>query len=156
MAVRRADGHGLAAAKGIEIPEVVLLSGGVVLLVDAEEDRLVGLSDNAGDFLVLIGDAGGAIDDEDDDIGLLRGKNGLLANAGCKDVLRLDGLDAAGIDDHKIAAVPVGLVVAAVARDAAGLVDNGVAGKRDAVDERGLADVRAADNCDDGLAHECS
>ncbi len=130
-----------------------MLLGGVVLLVHHEEDGLGGLADDARDLLVLVRDAGGAVDDEDDDVGLLRGEDGLLADAGGKDVLGLDGLDAAGIDDDEVAAVPVGLVVAAVARDAAGLVDDGVAGDRDAVDERGLADVRAADDCDDGLAH---
>ena len=42
--------------------------------------------------------------------------------------------------------VPLGLVRDAVAGDAGGVLDDGLAAAEDAVDERGLADVRAADD----------
>ena len=54
------------------------------------------------------------------------------------------GLPAAGVDDREAAAEPLGLVGDAVARDAGGVFDDGLAAAEDAVDERGLADVRAA------------
>ena len=92
----------------------------------------------------LVGDAGGAVHHEDDDVSLLAGKKRLLADARGEDVLGLDGLDAARVDDHEVAAVPVGLVVGAVTGDAAALMDDGLAGDGDAVDERGLADVGAS------------
>ena len=59
-------------------------------------------------------------------------------------------LDAAGIDELEIDAVPVGLMIGAVARDAAHLVDDGLVGLGYAVDEGGLADVRPSDHRDDG------
>ncbi len=46
------------------------------------------------------------------------------------------GLDAARVDEHELMAVPVGNMVAAVARDAAALMDDGVRGLCDAIDER--------------------
>ena len=108
---------------------------------------------DARDLLVLVGHAGGAVDDEDDDVGLLAGHERLLADARGEDVLGLSGLDAAGVDEGEVAAVPVGVVIRAVARDPARLVDDGVAAHRNAVDERGLSDVRAADHGDYGLRH---
>ena len=105
------------------------------------------------EVLVLVGHAGGAVDDEHDDVGLVHGEDRLLADAGGEDVLGLDGLDAARVDDREVAAIPVRVMVGAVPRDAARLVDDGVAGERDAVDERGLADVRAADDGHDRLRH---
>ena len=59
-------------------------------------------------------------------------------------------LDAAGVDEREIDAVPVGLVVGAVARDAAHLVDDGLVGLGYAVDEGGLADVRPSHHRDYG------
>ncbi len=44
---------------------------------------------------------------------------------------------------------PLGLVGDAVARDTGGVLDDGLAAAEDAVHERGLADVRAADDRDD-------
>jgi len=59
------------------------------------------------------------------------------------------GLDPAGVDEEEVDPVPVGSMVAAVARDAACLVDDGLGSLRDSVDERRLAHVGAADDCDD-------
>ena len=153
VAVGGRDGHRLAAAQGVEVPQVLVVAGGVVLLVHTQEDGLVDLAHDAGDLLVLVGDANGTVDQEDDDVGLLAGDEGLLADARRKDVLGFDGLDAAGVDELEGAAVPVGVVVRAVAGDAARLVDDGLAGLAKTVDERRLADVRTADNSYDGLRH---
>ena len=55
---------------------------------------------------------------------------------------------AAGVDQRQPAAVPLGGELLAVARDARALVDDRLARLREAVDERGLADVRVADDRD--------
>ena len=85
--MRRGEGQGLAHAKGVEVPEAVLLGVGVVLLVDDEEDGLLRASHDACDLLVLVGHAGGAVNDEDDDVGLVAGEESLLTDARGKDVL---------------------------------------------------------------------
>ena len=58
-------------------------------------------------------------------------------------------LDAAGVDELELHAVPIGLVVGAVARDAAHLVDDGLVGLGYAVHEGGLADVRPSHHRDE-------
>ena len=57
-------------------------------------------------------------------------------------------VDAAGVDQRERPAVPVGRELLAVARDPRTLVHDRLARLREAVDERGLADVRIADDGD--------
>ena len=56
------------------------------------------------------------------------------------------GVPAAGVDDGERAAGPVGLVGHPVAGHARDVLDDGLAAAEDAVDQRGLADVRPADD----------
>ena len=149
MAVQGRERRGLTDAERIELPDVVVLAIGVVELVHQQKDRLVGALEHAGDRLVLLGDAGAAVDHKQDDGGFLGGGEGLVADGRGKDVIALERLDAARVDDGELAAVPIGRVIRAVARDAAGLVDDGVRGLGQAVDERGLAHVGASDDGDD-------
>ena len=62
-------------------------------------------------------------------------------------------VDAAGVDQRQPAAVPLGAELLAVARDAGALVHDRLARLGEPVDERGLADVRVAD---DGDLHRSS
>ena len=93
---------------------------------------------------------------KDDDVCLLAGNEGLLADARGEDVLGLHRLDAAGVDKNEVTAVPVGVVVGTVSRDAARLVHDGVAAHRDAVHQCGLADVWTTDHSDYGFGHLAS
>ena len=68
----------------------------------------------------------------------------------CGAVTRGRAEPAAGVDDDERAAVPVGLEHLAVAGDAGLLLDDRVAPADEAVDQRRLADVGAADDGDDG------
>ena len=149
MAVQGRKRRGLADAERIELPDAVILAIGVVELVHQQKDRLVGALEHAGDRLVLLGDAGAAVDHKQDDGGFLGGGERLVADGRGKDVVALERLDAARVDDGELPAVPIGGVIRAVARDAAGLVDDGVRGLGQAVNERGLAHVGASDDGDD-------
>ena len=60
------------------------------------------------------------------------------------------GQPAAGVDQQEGAALPLGLDLLAVAGDAGLLLDDGLAAADDAVQQRRLADVGAADDGDDG------
>ena len=86
--------------------------------------------------------------EKDDAVGLLARHERLARDVVLEAVALADG-HAAGVDEHEVDAVPIGTVVGAVARDAAHLVHDGVFGLGDAVDERGLADVGAADHGND-------
>lgn len=141
--------RGLADAERIELPDVVILAIGVVELVHQQKDRLAAALEHAGDRLVLLGDAGATVDHKQDDGGFLGGGKGLVADGRGKDVVALKRLNAARVDDGELAAVPIGRVIRAVARDAARLVDDGVRGLGQAVNERGLAHVGASDDGDD-------
>ena len=149
MTMQGRERRWLADAEGIELPDAVVLAIGVVELVYQQKDRLVGALEHAGDRLVLFGDAGAAVDHKQDDGGLLGGGERLVADGRGEDVIALERFDAARVDDGELAAVPIGRVVRAVARDAAGLVDDGVRGLGQAVNERGLAHVGASDDGDD-------
>ena len=149
VAVQGRERRGLADTERIELPDAVVLAIGVVELVHQQKDRLVAALEHAGDRLVLLGDAGAAVDHKQDDGGFLGGGEGLVANGRGEDVIALERFDAARVDDGELAAVPIGRVVRAVARDAAGLVDDGVRGLGQAVNERGLAHVGASDDGDD-------
>ena len=149
VAMQGRERRGLADAERIELPDAVVFAIGVVELVHQQKDRLVAALEHAGDRLVLLGDAGAAIDHKQDDGGFLGGGKGLVADGRGKDVIALERLDAARVDDGELAAVPIGRVVRAVARDATGLVDDGVRGLGQAVNERGLAHVGASDDGDD-------
>ena len=141
--------RGLADAERIELPDAVVFAVRVVELVHQQKDRLVAALEHASDRLVLLGDAGAAVDHKQDDGGFLGGGECLVADGRGKDVVALERLDTARVDDGELAAVPIGRVIRAVARDAAGLVDDGVRGLGQAVNERGLAHVGASDDGDD-------
>ena len=149
VAVQRRERRGLADTERIELPDAVVLAIGVVELVHQQKDRLVAALEHAGDRLVLLGDAGAAVDHKQDDGGFLGGGERLVADGRGKHVIALERLDAARVDDGELAAVPIGCVIRAVARDAARLVDDGVRGLGQAVNERGLAHVGASDDGDD-------
>ena len=149
VAVQRRERRGLADTERIELPDAVVFAIGVVELVHQQKDRLVAALEHAGDRLVLLGDAGAAVDHKQDDGGFLGGGERLVADGRGKDVVALERLDTARVYDGELAAVPVGRVIRAVARDAAGLMDDGVRGLGQAVNERGLAHVGASDDGDD-------
>ena len=149
MTMQGRERRGLTDAERIELPDAVVLAIGVVELVHQQKDRLVAALEHAGDRLVLLGDSGAAVDHKQDDGGFLGGGERLVADGRGKDVVALERLDTARVDDGELAAVPIGRVIRAVARDAAGLVDDGVRGLGQAVNERGLAHVGASDDGDD-------
>ena len=151
VAVLGAHRPRVAQAQCVKFPHFIH-AGRVVHLVHGDEHRLARLLQDAGHLLVIGVDAGLAVHEEDDDVGLARPLEGLGADGALEGVVAAH-LDAAGVDEHELDAVPVGLVVAAVTGDAAHLVHDGVAGLGDAVDQGGLAHVGAAHDGYDGKGH---
>jgi len=62
------------------------------------------------------------------------------------------GVEAAGVDERVVAPECRGVDVVAIAGHARSIVDDGDAFASEAVEERGLADVRSTDDRDDGEA----
>ena len=124
------------------------LAARAVDLVGAEHDGLAGPAQQLDDGLVGVGGADRGVHDEDDRVGGLDRVLGLGGDGGvdAEDVL----LPAAGVDDLEAAACPLGLVGDAVAGDAGLVLDDGLAAADDAVHQGRLADIRAADDGEDG------
>ena len=111
MTMQGRERRGLADTERIEFPDAVVLAIGVVELVHQQKDRLVAALEHASDRFVLLGDAGAAVDHKQDDGGFLGGGEGLVADRRGKDVVALERLDTARVDDGELAAVPIGRVV---------------------------------------------
>ena len=147
----------LAETEALERPHVGLAPF-VVDLVDDDEHRLVRLVQHARDALVLLHETDGAVDHEEDHVGVDQRALGLTADHARERLAaftRLGSEPTTGVDDHELAAVPLGVELLAIARDARLLLDDRVATTDKAVDEGGLAHVRATDDGDDRFrAHD--
>ena len=107
-----------------------------------------------GDFLVVRGDAGTAVDHEDDGIGLGDRLLGLARHL-VQDAVLGQRLETAGIDHQVRLASQLAVPVMAVARQSRQVGDEGVARTCQAVEQRRLADIGAADE-DEGRFHRAS
>ena len=132
-----------------EVPEGgrVGLGALVVDLVGHEDDRLAGAAQQLDHGLVVVGGADGGIHDEHHDIGEVHGHLRLLGDAQV-DARGVD-LPAAGVDEGEPATGPLPVIGDAVAGHTGHVLDDSLPAAEDAVDEGGLADVRASDHGDD-------
>ena len=119
----------------------------IVELVGDQDHRLARAAQEVGELLVPGSDAGARVDHEQHEVGLGDGSAGLLGDLALHRG-RVAGIDATGVDDREGGAAPLDDQLLAVARDARLLVHDGLAGRRQAVDQRRLADVREADDGD--------
>ena len=142
----------VAEAKRVEFIRVGIGMAGLVALVDGQHDRLFRPLEHGRDLRVRSGQADRHVDDHNDDRGRLDGDLRLTAHELQHFVVRA-GLDAAGVDKGKAAAVPLAFAVNAVAGDAGRVLDDGHALAGQFVKEHRLADVRPADDGYDGLRH---
>ncbi len=146
-AVQRRDRVGLTEPEAPQRGRVGLPARSVHL-VGAQHHGLLGLAQQPDHVLVGRGRADRRVDDEDHRVRERDGDLGLLGHA------RVDAgdvdLPAARVDEGEPAAGPLGGVADAVARHAGRVLDDGLAAPEDAVDERGLADVRTPDDGEDG------
>ena len=94
-----------------------------------------------GDLLVAGAQPGPRVDHEHRDLGVGQRRARLVLDRDGERVVVLE-VDAAGVDQRERAPVPLGRELLAVARDARALVHDRLARLREAVDQRGLADVR--------------
>ena len=159
-AVVRRNGDRIAEPELVELDRGVA-AGQAVGLVRHQNRRLVGAPQHVGDFVVAGVDAAPGVDHEDDDVGLADGDVGLLAGV-VGDLGERFGLDflivlqTAGVDKRELDPAPIGRAVDAVARRSWLVLDDGAPFADQAIEQRGLADVRPADDCDDWSCHERS
>ena len=145
--VQGGDGPRLPEAQAPQLGGL-RVADGVVRLVGDEDDRALRRTQHLDDVLVGRRGADVDVDDEQHGVGEIDRDLGLRRDRRV-DPLRV-GLPATGVDDREPAAQPLGLVGDAVAGDAGGVLDDGLAPAQDAVHERGLAHVGAADDREHG------
>ena len=112
-------------------------------LVDRKEHGLAGTAQLARHEVILGGETRARIGEEHEHIGLGDGTLGLQAHR----LLDARGLldEATGVDDDIGDRPEAAITVLAIARDTRHVRDQGVPGPRQAVEERGLADIRPPD-----------
>ena len=143
-AVLGADGEKFCNAK---LAEVLGLGSERVgfNLVDGEKDGLAAALQQAGQVVVRARQLSADVDNHDERSGFIERDFGLAVNFG-GDELRIVGNDAAGVDEAIAAAGPFIFAVDAVAGDAGLIADDRSPTPGEAIEERGFADVGAADD----------
>ncbi len=149
--MQRADRVRLAGAEREELPAVVLAAL-VVGLVGDQQHRRLDAPQPVGQRLVVVGHAGGRVDEEQHDVGRLDGGLDLAADLGVEIVAARQ--PAAGVDQQELDPEPLGLGLVAVAGDAGAILDDGHLFADDAVEQRALADVGPPDDDNGGQRHD--
>src|SRR5438552_3717342 len=150
-AVLARDAERLAEAEPIEVRQRRLLAA-VVHLAGDEDHGLVGLSQQPRDLLVQRRRALARVDDEGDEVGVFHGCQHLAAHA-LDERLRRAGIEAARADHRRLPALELDLAVEAIARHARRVTDERLPASDEAIEQRGLPDVRPADDRDYGAEH---
>ncbi len=118
-------------------------------LVDGQKQRAVGLSQQAHKFKVWAGEFAASVHDHDDGGSLVERHASLPENFRRYQILFF-GQYSAGIDDAQAASAPFRLAIEPVPGNARLIPDDGAARTDDAVEECGLAYVRASHDGDGG------
>jgi hypothetical protein len=155
--VIRRDGDRVPEPQLVELDRGVA-AGQTIGFVRDQNRRFVGSPQHVGDFMVARVDATARVDHEHDNVGLADGDVGLLArvvgNLGERSGFDfLIVLQSAGVDQGELDSAPVRRAVDAVASRSRLVFDDGAPFADQAVEQRGLADVRPADDCDDRFCH---
>ncbi len=122
-----------------------------VHLVGGDQNGFAAAAQAAGNFAVERHDAFLHVDDQHDDIRRFDGQFHLFERGLDDDVagfFAAQQTDAAGVHEREGVPAPLGLGGDAVARDAGLVMHDGDAPSDDAIEQRGLADIRPADNGD--------
>ncbi len=149
-AVLGGDGKNVSDSQAVKfVGERLLLDG--VDFIDGQEERAPGFAQQADQFEIGGGEFGASVDDHDDGGGLVEGDARLAENFRGDEIVVV-GNDAAGVDDLQAAASPFRVAVETVAGDSGFVAYDSAARAYDAIEERGLAHVGAADDGDCGNA----
>ena len=152
MTVHGRNGHHLVKAEVVELVQLHGSFAHLVALVHGKNDGLVAAAQHMRHVLVGCGQAVAHVRDHDDAVGGVNGDLCLLAHMG-KNALGGLGLDAAGVHQQKLVAVPLAVGKNAVAGNARGILHDGQALAAEFVEQGRLAHVGAAHHRYDRFAH---
>ena len=152
VSVHRRDLDRVTETERVKLIRVRVHAAGLVTFVDRQYHRLFRLFEHRGDLRVRRGQPDRYVHDHDDDVRRFDGDLRLTAHETQHIVVRAR-LDAAGIHEQEIASVPLAVAVNAVARHTGGILHNRHAASCELIKEHRLADVRSADDGNNGLCH---
>ena len=141
VAVQSRNAVRLTQTKVIKLVKLRFGRTRLVTFVDRQHDRLARAQQHRGNILVSRSNARAQVGDENDHV-RVRDRGLRLKAHELQDLIVVIRLDAAGINDGKVAAAPVALRVQAVARYAGRVLHNGQALARQSVEQLAFADVR--------------
>ncbi|MPM52219.1 hypothetical protein SDC9_98976 [bioreactor metagenome] len=150
MPVDSGDGDGVPQAQIVKLVKIRIYRTGGIHLIHRQNDGLSASQQHVGHLVVGGGEAGLHIGQKDNHRGVINGQLRLLAHKGQDLIVRL-GLNAAGVDQGKRAAVPVRLPVNAVAGDARRILHDGEPPTDQLVEQHGLAHIGPTYNGNDGF-----
>ena len=150
MTVDGGNGDGVAQAQVIKLVKIGVRHAGGVHLVHRQHDGLSAAQQHVGHFMVGGGEARLNIRQKHDNGGVFNGDLGLVPHEFQNLVIRT-GLDASGVDEGKLPAVPVGLPVNAVPGDARGILHDRKPLADQLIEQHGLAHIGAAHDGNDGF-----
>ena len=152
VAVDRRDRDRLAQTEVVELIKLHRRLSDGIALVDTEHHRLAGLLQHLRHVCVGGDHAAFEVGDKNNGGCGVNGELCLPAHLREDHVVAL-GLDAAGVHHHRRVAAPLGLAVNTVARDARRIVHDGQPLSDQFIKQGALADIRSADNRNNGLCH---
>ena len=155
VTVHGRNGHHLVKAEVVELVQLHGSFAHLVALVHGKNNGLVAAAQHMRHVLVGCGQAVAHVRDHDDAVGGVDGDLCLLTHMG-QNALGGLGLDAAGVHQQKLVAVPLAVGKNAVAGNARGILHNGKALAAQLIEQGGFAHVGAAHHCYDRFAHGVS
>ena len=117
----------------------------MIHLVDHQEQRLAGLAQQLGHFLVILGQAGTGIGEKADDIRRIHGNFRLPTHLLEQHILAAR-IDTTGINQGELSAQPFHIGIHPVPGNAGGILHDADALPGDLIKESGFAHVGAAHN----------
>ena len=124
-----------------------------VRLVERDQHAAARLAEQLRDVAVDRCEALANVEQEDDHVGLVDRDPGLGFDRRTRRVLPSVQVEARRVDDRELATPPLGNAVKAVSGEARLRVDDRLPPTDHAVEKRRFADVRSADDRDDGPGH---
>src|SRR5262245_31703051 len=140
-------GQGLAKPEPVEVRQRRLLAGSLDL-VRREYHRTTGPAEQPRNLVVESGEAVARVHDEQDEVSLVHRREHLPSNA-LDEWRGRRGVEAARVHDRRLPPLERDLTVEAVARDSRDVAHQRAPALHQAIEERRLADVGAADDGDD-------
>ena len=144
------NSNGIAQSQIVELIKIRVHSAGLIHLVNCQHNGLAATQQHVGNLLIRSGQAGLNICKKDNHSGRVNRDLCLITHKSQNLVIGT-GLNAAGINQSKLAATPLTFAVNTVAGDARGIFHDGKPSANQLIEQHGLAHIRTAHDGNNGF-----